>query len=166
MKLHKSKALNTDHFPGLSMTIKYHGFQDLPVEVAERLKTRIIEGERKQYPVIRKDASIDEIICAQREAERNPDYTEEELVAIIDAFMIFNTAVKRGLPNQLYQMLARSLDTTIAQIAYAARAIWNAHDGCDLAKYYVQELADELKAEIDKRADWSEEQFTREYWGI
>lgn len=120
----------------------YQGFQDLPPEIAEILKKKIVEGEE----------------C------KSPDYTKEKLEQIVNAFNLFNNAVKRGLPNQLYQMMVKTLDTEIAQRAYAANAIWYAHEGDELAKGAIQEFADRLKAEIDKRVDWDNEQFHREYF--
>ena len=95
------------------MAPKYHSFQDLPTEVADRLKVRIVEGEQRQYPATPEDATMDERMADHVEAFKNPDYTEEQLASIVDAFTVFNTAVKRGLPNQLYQMMARTLDVEI-----------------------------------------------------
>jgi hypothetical protein len=148
----------------LSMPTKYRSFQDLPTVIAKRLKARIVEGSARRGPAIPEDDSMDERIRAHRGAFRDPDYDEDQLAAIVDAFVLFNNAVKRGLPNQLYQMMARALDTEIAGRAYAANAIWYAHEGGDLAKDYVQAFADEVKAEIDKRARWGQERFHREYF--
>ena len=147
------------------MAPKYHSFQDLPTEVADRLKVRIVEGEQRQYPATPEDATMDERMADHVEAFKNPDYTEEQLASIVDAFTVFNTAVKRGLPNQLYQMMARTLDTEIAQRAHAAGTIWYAHeDDGSMAKEQIQRFVDMVEAEIDKRADWKEEEFHREYF--
>ena len=50
------------------MAPKYHGFQDLPPEVAERLKERIWQGEQRECPDIPEDATMDERMAAHREA--------------------------------------------------------------------------------------------------
>lgn len=143
---------------------QYDSFQDLPPAVAEKLKDRLWEGDQQHYPSIPEDATLDERMAAHSEAFRNPVYTEEQLEAIADAFTVFNNAVKRGLPNQLYQMMARVLDTEIAQRAHAAHAIWYAHEGGDLAKDHVRAFSKRVQAEINRREDWEEEQFHREYF--
>lgn len=146
------------------MNPKYQSFEDLPSDVADRLKGRLGEGGQRQSPNLPENATREEVIASHRRAYGNPDYTEEQLAAIVDAFNIFNSAVKRGLPDQLYQMMARVLDSPLAMQAYAARAVWYAHEGGDLAKDSVQEFADEVKAEIDRREGWDEEQFHEEYF--
>lgn len=146
------------------MTIKYRSFQDLPLDVTKKLKKRMVEGGNRQYPAIPEDASMDERMCVHREAFRDPDYTKEELEKIVEAFILFNNAVKRGLPNQLYLMMTQTLDSEIAQRAHAANTIWYAHeDDGGMAKEAVQKFADEVKAEIDRRTDWDTEQFHKEY---
>lgn len=124
---------------------EYHGFQDLPTEIAEKLKKRIVAGE-------------------EWDTVSAPRYTQKELERIIDAFTLFNNAVKKGLPNQIYQMMVKSLDAEIAQKTYAASAIWYAHEGDELAKEAVQNFADKLKAEINKRVNWNNKQFHKEYF--
>jgi len=142
---------------------KYSGFEDLPAEVAERLKRQIISGKRV-CTQISKDATPQEISDAFLEDTKNPDYNYKQLAQIVDAFTLFNNAVGRGLPNQLYQMLAQTLDSDIAKVAYAAHIIWYAHEGSKSAKEALREFTNLVKAEIDKRAGWTEEQFDKEYF--
>ncbi len=139
------------------MAPRYNSFQNLPPEVADRLRKRIIVGRDKYSKNIPKGTSIEE--------RRDPEYTEEELTDIIRAFTIFNDAVRRGLPNQLYQMLAKTLDSCIGERAYAAHLIWYAHeDEGQMAKEAAQGFADTVKKEIDKRSKWHQGQFDREYF--
>ena len=148
------------------MAPKYRSFEDLPTEVAERFKNQIVKGEERQYPSISKDASMDEIMLAgtaYQETLKNPNYTEKQLEKIVDAFTILNTAVKKGLPNQLYQMIVKTIDPVISKKAYESHAIWYAHEDGDYAKDRVQEFADEVKAKIDERKDWDLKQFHMEY---
>jgi len=146
------------------MPVEYAGFQDLPLEVVKRLKERIIQSEEKRFPDIPKHASMKERIRILQEACKNPNYTEKQLDEIVAAFMVFNNAVQGGLPNQLYHMMTKTLDTSIAQKAHAANAIWYAHEGDGLAKEAIQRFADGVKEQIDKRTAWNEEQFHKEYF--
>ena len=144
------------------MAPKYHSFEDLPTEVAERFKTQIVKCEERPCPPISDNASIDEIMLAgtaYQETFKNPDYTEEQLEKTVDAFTILNTPVKRGFPNQLYQMIVKTLDPERSKKAYESHAIWYAHEGGDLAKNQAQEFTDKVKAEIDERKEWGLKQF-------
>jgi hypothetical protein len=144
------------------MEKKYTGFQDLPKEVTERLEKRIAEAIPR--PKIPEGTSTEEAIRLIKLHVQDRDYSERELEEIVDAFNIFNNAVLKGLPNQLYQIMVRVLDSEIAKRAYAAYAIWYAHEGIELAKKEVQSFADRIKAEINKRAEWTEDQFHDEYF--
>ena len=73
---------------------KYSGFEDLPAEVAERLKRQIISGKRV-CTQISKDATPQEISDAFLEDTKNPDYNYKQLAQIVDAFTLFNNAVGR-----------------------------------------------------------------------
>jgi len=146
------------------MKTRYNSFENLPSEVAERLRKRIVEGEEKYRPKIPEGASVEERFSIISDSCKNPDYTEEELERIVDAFTIFNSAVQKGIPNDLYEMLVKALDTEIAQKAYAAGAVWYAHEGDGVAKEAVQRFANNIKAKIDRRADWNEERFHKEYF--
>jgi len=147
-----------------NMEKKYRSFQDLSAEVVERLKKRIVEGEERYRIKVPKNASVKEFIQVIQAEVRDPNYSGEELEKIVDAFTLFNGVVIKGLPNQLYQMMVKVLDTDIALRAYATHAIWYAHEGDELAKDQIQAFADRLKREIDKRVDWDEEEFHREYY--
>lgn len=144
------------------MERKYTGFKDLPIEVAQRLEKRIEEGRRKLK--IPRGISTEEAIRLVQINVQDKDYSEKELEEIIDAFNVFNNATSKGLPNQLYQMIVKSLDVSLAGKAYAAHSIWYAHEGEELAKVQIQEFANFVKSEIDKRKDWDEEDFHKEYF--
>lgn len=129
---------------------KVKGFESLKPAVAEKLKGKLIAGDRK---------------CSKeaREASyEDPEYTEAELLEIVESFTKFNNAVKRGLPNELYRMMTRLLAPDLAERAHASAAIWDAHEDAEEAKVQAQRFADAVKAEIDKRKDWDVEQFYRE----
>lgn len=129
------------------MATKYQSFKDLPLEVAERLKRLIIAGEEAYH----------------RSGFTDPSYTEEELSEITKAFSLFNNAAKKGLPNQLYEMLARILSDGLVTKSYKLKMIWHAHGDPESVQELVQAVADEIKSEIDKRENWDEEQFHEEY---
>ena len=134
------------------MSEKYQSFKDLPPEVAERLRKKLVEeGGSKAYMKSIREQGI-----------AGPDYTEEELSDIVDAFNTVNLAVMRGLPNQLYQMLARAVDSELARKAYAKRLIWLAHEDDDQAEQHLQAFARCVRAAIDKRGD--EWDFNGEYF--
>lgn len=145
------------------MVLKYVAFQNLPSSVARRLEKRIVEGtDHLELP---EDASTTERARLIDESFANPEYTEAQLTEIADAFTTLNNAVRDGLPNQLYTMFARALDKEFAQRAHAAGAIWYAHeDDGRMAKEAVQKFADNVKRAIDRRADWEEERFHKEYF--
>ena len=110
------------------------------------------------------DATSIEIMNLFSEASLNPDYTEEELNKIIDAFCVFQKAVKRGLPNQLFEMLYRAMDAEFGRKAYAAYILWCTYeDDGAWAKEAIQSFANDVKAEIGRRAGWSTEQHNKEY---
>lgn len=146
------------------MSKKYQSFKDLPPEVAERLRMLIVAGQKSAFPQMREDASIDERMLAYNEAMKNPEYTEKQLVDLVEAFTLVNNAVERGLPNQLYDMFARALDPVLVEIAYKKHLIWYGHEGDGTqAKCEAKQFSDEVKKEIDKRAYWDEEQFQEEH---
>ena len=146
------------------MKMKYQSFQDLPPDVAEMLKKRLVDGETKYKPRIPEDASLEEKIRIHQEACIDPSYMQEELEQIVDGFILFNNAVRKGLPNQLYQMMTTTLNMDIAMRAYAAFIIWYAHDGEKSAKNTARQFAKYVIEEIDKRADWDEGQFHDEHF--
>ena len=107
----------------------YKSFHDLPSELTRKLKEKIVNAEESLLPEIPVDASLQQRMEIHREAFKSPTYTEHQLFEIVDAFITCNTAINRGLPNELYQIFVRALDTQIAVEAHAANAVWYAHEG-------------------------------------
>ena len=143
------------------MEERYQGFQDLPIDIAQRLERKITEARpRLEIP---EGTSAEEAMRLIQEQVKNRNYSERELEEIVNAFNVFNNAVVSGLPNQLYQIMIRALNSEIGRRAYAANAIWYAHEGRELAKEEVQSFANWIKAQIDSRVDWTEDQFDEEY---
>ena len=140
---------------------RYSGFKDLPADVAKRLEKRIADAMPKLK--IPKDVPIEESMRLIEEHHRDRIYSEKELEEIVDAFSVFNNAVLKGLPNQLYGVMIKTLDSKIGRMAYASYAIWCAYEGEESAKEEVQSFADWIKAEIDRRAGWTTGQFNDEY---
>ena len=139
---------------------RHRGFQDLPTEVAQRLERRIIDGTRRGE--IPESASTEEAIRLIYRHHEDKDYSERELEEIVDAFNAFNNAVRRGLPNQLYQTMIKALNFEIGREAYAAYAVWFAHEGPEYAKEEAQLFANWIKNQVDERAEWDEERFHAE----
>ena len=125
---------------------KFKSFEKLPPELAEELKQKLIAGDRKSY----------------EEDERKPEYTPEQLKAIVDGFVTFNNAVRNGLPDDLYGMFSRQLDSAIAIRAHREMLVWLAHEGGDQPKQRARQFAERVEAEVDERADWDEEKFHEE----
>jgi len=144
------------------MSTKYQSFKDLPQEVTERLRDVLRKGTSS--PDMPEGLPLEEIIRLRRKQHSNPAYTEKQLREITDAFVLLDRAVGRGLPNQLYEMFVKALDKELALNAHRASAVWYAHEGTEQAKQSVQDFADRTKADIEKRADWTQEQFHEEYF--
>ncbi len=131
----------------------YHGFGKLPPKLAQKLAAQIKRGYHQgQYHV-------------RAEQQPAPYYTERELEAIVEAFTLFNNVVQRGLPDQLYELFARSLDSKISCISYAKNLIWLAHERDGQAEDETKAFARKVLREIKKRKSWSDKAIHLEYLG-
>lgn len=141
---------------------KYLGFKDLPPDVAERLRLKILEN--KIIPPDLPDLSSPDDMSRFSQEIKDPKYTQSDLIKIIEAFSRFNNAVQRGLPNQLYEMFFKTLDSNFGRLAYAAYLLWCTYeDRGETAKQMVKEFAEQMNTEIDKRSGWSLERHNKEY---
>lgn len=130
----------------------FKGFENMPPELVSKLKNKLIEGDRETQNL------------RTSNPYEHPKYTEKELIEIAQAFILFNRAVKQGLPNNLYEMFIHELDVDIAKRAHRLNAIWVAHDGPGMAMENIQAFADGVKKEIKKRDEWDEYKFHEEYF--
>jgi|SRR3989344_8878042 len=142
------------------MERKYSTFTDLPPEVVKRLKKRLNDAESEHR--LPENPPPQDFERYLQECRKDRSYSEGELEQIVDSFVRFNNAVMGGLPNQIYQMMIKSLDVDLAKRAYAAYLIWCGYEGIDTAKDFVKGFADMVNGELDKRANWSLDDFNRE----
>ncbi|MDD5290035.1 MAG: hypothetical protein PHT40_02440 [Patescibacteria group bacterium] len=131
-------------------TNKFKSFENLPHGLAEEIKKRLIQGNEQGHR---------ESVLGEK-----PEYTKNELLKIVESFIIFNNAAEDGLPNDLYKIIAKQLDPDLAGKTVRETAIWYAHEGRDEAKRHIQAFADSIKNEIDKRKDWEEGDFHKEHF--
>ncbi|MBT3984947.1 hypothetical protein HOD38_03405 [archaeon] len=148
--------------------MRYKSFEKLPRVVREDLRQRLVDGLCKEGPLDRLtgDETREELLAAREEHFANPTYSIEELYAIVDAFITVQTAVKSGLPDNLYRMLSLALDAELAENTHRNHAIWLAHDGADSAKKRIRRFAEDVVEEIVIRdeADWEGEHYHRDYF--
>jgi len=123
----------------------YEAFKDLPEYISRRLKQEL--------------AYLKDYKCGKAEK-----YSLNELLELADAWIKVNNAIGRGLPNQFYDHLIRTMDSDMAKDAFKKWIFWYGHEGINFVKEKVNEIANELKMELDKRKDWDEEDFHKEYY--
>lgn len=105
------------------MTTRYNSFQDLPIKVAEHLEKIMIDGKKKIGFKIPENSSMEDQIRIVQNSCADPDYSQQELEQIAEAFVLVDNAVQKGLPNQLYQMIVERLDIDTAQKSLVKYAI-------------------------------------------
>lgn len=90
-------------------------------------------------------------------------WEDAEILEIVNNFIKFRLALKRIIPNELFEMLAKHGDVSLAEETYKKYLIWCGHEGSSEVnshlKYFMKEITDELK----KRKNWTTQQFDDEY---
>ena len=93
----------------MSKKKKYTAFENLPHNITRKLKKLMLKARENSFST--------------------PKFTEEELFEITKLFCKVNNVIIHGIPNQLYDMFSRQMDSAIAVESSKKHFIWYGHKG-------------------------------------